>query len=106
MKKIYLLPLLFMLFFSFNAQAGNNPKLFGHWKNSDVSLNLKSNGRYHYKLNSLVEFSGKWSSSSNKITLHYSILRVKKSKLVKYQLDGKALVIKKKDRPNVRLKKR
>ena len=105
MKKIIVLSFIFSLFFSFNVEAGNNPKLFGHWKNSSVSLNLKSNGKYDYKLNALVQFSGRWSSTKSKITLHYKIVGVKKTKSVEYVLDGKSLVIKKSDRPDVRLKK-
>lgn len=105
MKKIILLPFIFSLFFSFNVQAENNSKLFGHWKNSSVSLKLKSNGKYDYKLNALVSFSGRWSSTKREITLNYKILGVKKAKLVRYVLDGKTLIIKKSDRPDVRLKK-
>ena len=106
MKKLYLLPLIFILFFSFSVQAGNNPKLFGHWKNSSVSLNLKSNGKYDYKLNALVHFSGRWTSTKSKITLHYELLGIKKTKAVRYVLDGKTLVVKKDGRPDVRLKKK
>ena len=105
MKKYYILPLLFVFLLSFNAQAANNPKLFGHWKNSSVSLKLKSNGQYNYKLNALVKFSGRWTSTKNKIVLHYTLLGVKKQKLVRYTLAKNTLIIKKKDRPSVRLKR-
>lgn len=104
MKKYYLIPLLFALLFSLTAHAGNNPKLFGHWKNSKVSLNLKPNGRYHYHLNALVDFSGRWTSTADTITLHYTLI-TKKKKTVHYRLKGNTLIVIKSGRPNVRLKK-
>jgi len=107
MKKHYILPFIFTLIylFSFSAQATVDTKLVGHWKNSSVSLKLKANGRYKYRLNSVVHFSGKWTSTKKNITLYYTLLGVKSNKKVRYQLDGNTLVIKKKGRPNVRLKK-
>lgn len=107
MKKHYILPLIFIIayLFSFSAQATVNTKLVGHWKNSSVSLKLKANGLYKYRLNSVVNFSGKWTSSQKTITLNYEILGVKSNKEIRYQLDGNTLVIKKAGRPNVRLKR-
>jgi lipopolysaccharide export system protein LptA len=103
MKKIYLSFFLFITFMSFSVQAASDAKLVGLWENSAVSLHLKADGFYDYKLNTLVSFSGQWSSDEKTITLNYKILGVKKNKLVRYTLAGKTLTIKKDDRPDVKL---
>jgi len=105
MKKISLIFFLFVTFISFTAQAAPDKKLVGLWENSSVSLYLKSDGLYDYKLNTLVNFSGEWTSTKNTITLVYKILGVDKIKLVSYTLGKKTLTIKKADRPDVKLTK-
>jgi len=105
MKKISLVFLLFITFVSFSAHAGPDKKLVGLWENPSVSLYLKSDGLYDYKLNTLVKFSGEWTSTKDTITLNYKMLGVKKTKLVSYVLSNKTLTIKKADRPDVKLTK-
>ena len=103
MKKISFVFLLFITFISFTAQANPDRTLVGLWENPSVSLYLKSDGLYDYKLNTLVKFSGEWTSTRNTITLNYTMLGVKKTKLVNYVLGNKTLTIKKADRPDVKL---
>jgi len=105
MKKISLIFLLFVTFITFTAQAAPDSKLVGLWENPSVSLYLKSSGLYDYKLNTLVKFSGEWTSTKDTITLNYKMLGVKKTKLVNYVLGNKTLTIKKADRPDVKLTK-
>ena len=105
MKKISFIFLLFITFVSFSAYANPDKKLVGLWENPSVSLYLKSDGLYDYKLNTLVKFSGEWTSTKNTITLNYKMLGVKKTKLVNYILGHKTLTIKKADRPDVKLTK-
>ena len=103
MKKIALSFLLFISLISFTAQATPDKKLVGLWENPPVSLYLKSDGLYDYKLNTLVKFSGEWTSTRDTITLNYKMLGVKKTKLVSYVLGNNTLTIKKADRPDVKL---
>ena len=104
MKKIYISFFLFITFISFSVQlAAADTKLVGLWENRAVSLHLKADGFYDYKLNTLVSFSGQWSSDEKTITLNYKMLGVSKTKLVHYVLAGKTLTIKKEDRPDVKL---
>jgi hypothetical protein len=105
MKKIYLISFVFLALLSSVLQASPDSKLVGLWENASVSLYLKSDGLYNYKLNNLVKFSGEWNSDRKTITLNYKIAGIKKSKLVNYELSGKTLTIKKADRPDVKLTK-
>lgn len=81
-----------MLLFSFNNIAFANSKLVGSWKGSKVSLNLKANNTYTYRLKGL-KFSGAWSASGSTLTLNYKIMGVKKSRKSTYRFKGADLVL-------------
>jgi len=70
------------------AAAGNKEALYGNWKGvsgSSIQLHLKSNMRYVYRYK-MITFTGKWSVRNNEVTLHYSVLGIKKKKKATYSL--------------------
>ena len=105
MKKVTIISLLLSALLWSNLGIAIESGLVGSWKNESVSLTLKKDGTYHYRLNALVQFSGKWIASKTSIQLHYSLLGFKKMKKVNYRLEDNQLIIKKEDRPEVILKK-
>lgn len=106
MKQTSMMTFIFsmIVFFSFNNIAlADSDKLVGSWKGSSVSLNLKANNTYTYKLKGL-KFSGKWSASNTTLTLNYKIMGVDKSRKSAYSFKGADLVLTSK-KGNVTLKK-
>ena len=96
---------LILLFTIFNNTAlADDSKLVGHWKGGKISLNLKANHTYTYKVKVLT-FHGKWSASKSAITLHYSLLGIKKKKVSSYHFKGNDLVLKQKGKGSITLKK-
>lgn len=95
-----------MFLLSFQHVNASDAKLTGSWKgkNSSVSLVLRANGTYRYKLK-VLDISGRWNTSGNKLVLHYKMLGIKKKKVSSYRFDGKDLMLKSDGRPEVRLKK-
>ncbi|HHC73685.1 MAG TPA: hypothetical protein ENK78_01235 [Thiothrix sp.] len=80
--------------------------LVGDWKGKDsaVSLDIKADGTYRYRLN-VLDISGKWTTEGDQLTLNYSLMGLKKKKVSRYRFDGKDLLLKSDDRPEMRLVK-
>lgn len=105
MKKITTFLFISLLAMSLNSVAfAGKDKLVGHWKGGKISLNLKANHTYTYKVKVLT-FNGKWSATKNTITLHYTLLGMKKKKVSSYHFKGDDLVLKQKGKGSITLKK-
>lgn len=102
---IILLSFLLILPLLSQANASKN-RLVGHWKSTDsaVTLKLRANGTYRYRLK-VLDIKGQWQTNGNKLVLNYSLLGVKKKKVSTYRFDGADLILKSKGRPEVRLKR-
>lgn len=103
---VFLLGLLLVLPLA-STQASNKTRLIGNWKSTDsaVTLNIRANGSYRYKLK-VLDIKGQWQTSGNKLTLNYSLLGVKKKRVSTYRFDGADLILKSTGKPEVRLKRR
>jgi hypothetical protein len=106
MKKIVAVITLCLMLFPFQLVNAGDAKLTGSWKgaSSSVSLVLRANGTYRYKLK-LLDISGRWHTAGNKLILHYKMLGIKKKKVSSYRFEGKDLMLKSDGRKEVRLKK-
>ncbi|MGV6808782.1 MAG: hypothetical protein ACWA5U_02800 [bacterium] len=108
--KIYRASAFFSVFFGLMLAWANaalaDTQLVGDWKGkeSSVSLNIKADGTYRYRLN-VLDISGKWTAEGNQLTLNYSLMGLKKKKVSSYRFDGKDLLLKSEDRPEMRLVK-
>jgi len=96
MKK-HLLSILFLLlalpFLSTNSFATDS--LIGHWANKKIKLNLRANHKYTYVVKILginKTFKGRWSATSNKLTLKYTLLGEHK-KTAKYSFSRGDLLL-------------
>jgi len=93
-----------IIFFSLHTSAvADNNKLVGNWKSAKVSINLRANHTYSYKMKAL-SFSGKWSVTGNKLTMNYSLLGFKKKRTSTYSFKGKDLILSS-SKGNITLKK-
>jgi hypothetical protein len=95
MKKIVAIITLCLMVFPFQWVNADDAKLTGSWKgaSSSVSLVLRANGTYRYKLKWL-DISGRWHTAGNKLVLNYKMLGVKKKKVSSYRFEGKDLMLK------------
>lgn len=106
MKKLIAVLMLCFMLFPLQLANASDAQLTGSWKgaSSSVSLVLRANGTYRYKLK-VLDISGQWNTAGNKLVLHYKMLGIKKKKISSYRFDGKDLMLKSDGRPEVRLKK-
>jgi hypothetical protein len=110
MMKIYRASAIFSVFLGLmlawvSASAATD-QLVGNWKGKDssVSLIIKADGTYRYRLN-VLDISGDWTTADNKLTLNYSLMGLQKKKVSNYRFDGKDLLLKSEGRPEIRLQK-
>lgn len=97
-----LFPLLLILsltFFSHNVSAADKG-LVGNWKGKKISLNLRANKTYSYKMK-VLKFKGKYTVKKNVITLNYSIAGIKKKRTAVFKLKGNKLILTQKGKGNV-----
>lgn len=77
-------------------------KLVGTWEGAGISLKLKSDKQYQYKMK-LLNVGGAWSTKKDKLTLNYSILGISKIKTSTFSLKGNQLTLKRKDKESITL---
>jgi len=106
-KYLLLISALLLVFTVFSTNAFAKDTLVGYWSSSKIKLNLKSNHKYTYAVKILgikKTFKGKWSATSNMLTLNYTLLG-KRKKTAKYSFSRGDLLLTQKGKTS-RLKKR
>lgn len=97
-----LIPLLLVLslsLFSHNAFASDK-NLVGNWKGKKISLNLRANKTYSYKMK-VLKFKGRYSIKKNVLTLHYKLAGFNKKRTATFKLKGNKLILTQKGKGNV-----
>lgn len=104
MKKnlVNLLFLSISLILAINPAHADDKDLIGLWKGEGISLQLKANHQYRYKMK-LLNITGKWSTNKTAITLNYSILGIKNKKESQFVRTGNQLVLTRKGKKAIHL---
>lgn len=86
-----LLLILSITFFSCNLSA-TEKGLVGDWKGKKISLNLRANNTYAYKMK-VLKFKGNYTVKKNVLTLHYTLAGFKKKRTATFKLQGNTLIL-------------
>ena len=95
-KRTFLLSSALLTLSLFSGSSFAADSLIGNWASNKIKLHLKASKNYNYSVKILgvnKNFSGKWSTSGNVLTLNYTLLGEHK-KTATYSFDKGDLLLK------------